>query len=215
MPETSAKKNEFKEGVTRLPQPTTTPEIRAWKPTAMGFNVLTQGQGLNPTEMKHQTLRDVREGRTRYAALSVRKEIAATVLASGGTISQAAKAVGCGRGAIRKALQDPVFRDRVAELQSLVAQQVGGRILKEFQKRTSAGQIERLEVLDLTRIYDRMVTQSPAAVDARAKEEEERDVDDYNRTLQQIILIDARTQGEDFPTFTDEDLRLSGGDTPE
>lgn len=216
MPDTSAKNNEFKEGITRLPQPVTTRETNGWRPAALGFNALTKGQGLNPVEMKNQSLRDVREGRTRYAALSVRREMAATILAAGGTTGQAARAIGArSRKTINRYLRDPHFRDRVAELQSIAAQQVGGRIMKEFRRRTTPENIERLEVLDLTRIFDRVMAQSPSARDAKAKEEEDRDVDEYHATLQQIILVDARSEGEDFPTFTDEDLRLSGGDTPE
>lgn len=211
----NAAKNEFTEGVTRLPQPTTTRELRDWKTTAIGFNAATGGQGLRPAEMRHKNLQDVREGRTRYASLPVKKEIAAVVLAAGGSIAQAAKAVGCTRAAIRRYLQEDAFRERVGELQAQTSTLVTGRILQEFDKRTRPEEIQKLEVLDLTRILDRVQGQTPHAQDAKRKEEEPHDGDQYVFALQQIINVDGGSEGEDFPAFTAEDLRLSGGDPSE
>lgn len=216
MPEANnARKNEFTEGVTRLPQPVTVREHRDWRTTAIGFNALTQGNGFKPAEMRHQNLKDVREGRTRYASLPVKKEIAAATLAAGGTVRQAAAAIGATRAAVRRYLQEEAFRERVGELQAQTSTVVTGRILQEFEKRTSKSEIEKLEVLDLTRILDRVQSQTPHAKDEKRQTEEAHDGDEYHWTLQQIINVDAGAEGEDFPAFTAEDLRLSGGDPSE
>ena len=215
MDKPEATKGTVPEGISRLPQPMTTDEIKQWSPVAVAFNELTKGQGIDLVAERRSRLKSVRNGETQYASLATFMEMAATILASGGSFRQAGRAVGRTSTTVRHWMEIPRFRERVGELQAIAGQQISGRILAEFEKRTRPDQLEKLEVLDLTRIYDRVVDRTPAALDRKAEADGEDEFTKYEHLTQQIILVNSGGKGTDFPVYTPEDLRLSSGDPQE
>ena len=206
-------KGTLPQGVQRLPQAETTRELSGWTPTALAFHEVAKHVNTDLVEARRARMRDIRNGSERYVSLSVRMEIAAAVLAAGGSFRQAGRACGRSAAAVQGWNEQSRFRERVQELQAIVSQQISGRILREFERRTREDQLDKLEVLDLTRIFDRVVDRTPAALERKAAEAGEDEDAKYINITNQILNIDTSGQGADFPIYSDEDLQLPGGDS--
>lgn len=152
--------------------------------------------------------------RVKYAGLKTHQELAATYLAAGATPELAASKAGVSTRQIRKYQTDSDFRARVSELRETLTDRVRGAILNRFDELTAPGKIERLEVMDLARIYDRVAGTSThnrnGGPVVNTGEGQER----YDAFLQKIVVNVNSGKSTDFPTFEVSDIRLSEGDSP-
>jgi hypothetical protein len=110
---------------------------------------------------------------------------------------------------IRKYMTDSDFRSRVLELREKLTNQVHGAILNRFSELVADNNIKNLEVMDLVRIFDRVVgtSQGGRTPVVNTGEGQEK----YDSFLQQITVVVNSGQGPDFPEFEPGDLRLSEG----
>ena len=156
--------------------------------------------------------------RVRYAAMQTHMEIAAIVLAAGGTATQAANKAGIGKRQVRKYMESGDFRDRIIELQETLGNRIRGRIMKEIGRRTAPEFIEKMELLDLLRVGDRFgLGRGNASVIVN----DNREIHNYENTFNALFhgedqkrLSDPSAEGVDFPEFEPTSLALSGGDSP-
>jgi hypothetical protein len=158
------------------------------------------------------------EKRVRYAAMRTHMEIAANVLASGGTAGQAARKAGVHRRQIRKYMENPDFRDRIAELQETLGGRIRGKIIKEINRRTSPKVMKKMDTLDVLRIGDRFgLGRGAGSVIVN----DNREIHNYETTIAALFGNGgpqddpyAEEEGEDFPTFEPDGVPIPGGDTP-
>lgn len=148
--------------------------------------------------------------RVRYAAMHAHREMAAAVLAVGGTRKMASRKAGVSVRQIQKYWEDPDFRERIQELQELLGGRVRGKVMKEINRRTSPVMIKRMELLDLLRVGDRfgLGRGKNAAVNTEVN------IHNYESIFNSVFLADSEEESEDFPTFEPTRLALSGGDSP-
>lgn len=189
--------------VTRLQN---TPQIRRKLPVVEeNLAVLAP----NPGDLDHEVLKKDYSDRQRlkYASLRSHMEIAATVIAAGGSYAIAAEKAGVNPRQVRKYMTDSEFRDRVRELRELLMGQVRGRIIEEFGRRTEPEKIQRLEIMDLARIFDRTSgdSVSPESIETRK----------YDTIIQQVFIANAAPESSDFPEYEYEDVSVPDESTPE
>lgn len=157
--------------------------------------------------------------RQRYAPMQRKMEIAAHVLAAGGSAKLAARKVGVSPRQIRKYAASADFRDRVVELHETLATRVRGKVIKEVDRRTSPELIKKMELLDLLRVGDRFGLGRGAG---SVVVNDNREIHNYEATFNQLFhssenaqqLSDSEEEGADFPEFEPTSLALSGGDSP-
>jgi hypothetical protein len=179
-------------------------------------------EGLKLIKAKTMTeaIDDKIKKRVRYAAMQARKEQAAAVLAVGGTRRMAARRAGISHRQIAKYVADPDFRERVAELQELLANKIRGRVMKEVGRRTNPKLIKKMELLDLLRVGDRvgLGRGKASAVNIHQEFNQHNYEEVFNAAFfgdnDQESDPDAEEEGADFPTFKPTRLALSGGDSP-
>lgn len=160
----------------------------------------------------------VLQKRVRYAAMQTHMEIAAIVLAAGGTAKQAGDKAGISRRQVRKYMESADFRDRIIELQETLGNRIRGRIMKEIGRRTAPEFIEKMELLDLLRVGDRFgLGRGNGSVIVN----DNREIHNYEATFNALFhgedaqqLSDSGQEGVDFPEFEPTSLALSGGDSP-
>lgn len=162
------------------------------------------------------------EKRLRYAAMQTHKELAAHVIACGGTKKQAAEKAGISRRQVGQYMASADFRDRIAELQELLGGKIRGRIMKEVNRRTGPKFIEKMELLDLLRVGDRFgLGRGNGSVIVN----DNREIHNYESTFNALFhgtgsaedqkrLSDSGEEGVDFQEFEPTSLALSGGDSP-
>jgi hypothetical protein len=156
------------------------------------------------------------EKRARYAAMKTHKEIAAHVIAAGGSPRQAAEKIGITRRQVRSYMEDADFRDRIKELQETLGSRLLGRVMKELGRRTTPKVIKKMELLDLLRVGDRV---GLGRGNANTIINDNREVHNYEATFNQLFhqdaqqLPDATEEGADFPEFEPTSVALSGGDS--
>lgn len=148
--------------------------------------------------------------RVRYAAMHAHREIAATVLAVGGTRKLASRKAGVSVRQIQKYWEDPDFRERIQELQELLGGRVRGKVMKEINRRTSSKMIKKMELLDVLRVGDRfgLGRGKASAISTEVN------IHNYESIFNSVFLADSEEESEDFPAFEPTSLALSGGDSP-
>lgn len=151
------------------------------------------------------------EKRQRYAEMKGHMEVAAAVLAAGGSPKIAGRKAGVSGRQVRKYMESAVFRERVQELQETLGNRIRGRVLKEVSRRTSPSMIRKMELLDLLRVGDRVGLGRGNASSISINTE----IHQYESTFAQVVLSDAGEESEDFPTYEPTDLSVSGGNPPE
>lgn len=153
-----------------------------------------------------------------YSAMRAHQEMAATALASGGSFRMAALKAGVSVRQVKKYYTEPQFRARIEELRASLFSKIRGRILKELEKRTDPANIERIELLDLLRVFDR-VYGSPGGKGAGGGVNIAGDINvtntNYDTILAQILASNTESEGGSFPSFELDSLRLPGADSPE
>jgi len=156
------------------------------------------------------------EKRARYAAMKTHKEIAAHVIAAGGSPRQAAEKIGITRRQVRSYMEDADFRDRIKELQETLGSRLLGRVMKELGRRTTPKVIKKMELLDLLRVGDRV---GLGRGNANTIINDNREVHNYEATFNQLFhqdaqqLPDSSEESADFPELELTSVALSGGDS--
>lgn len=102
-----------------------------------------------------------------FAAMAAHQEIAAVILAAGGTLGEAANRAGVTEVTVSKYWARDSFRRRVQELRSIVVDGINGRIVGELDRRTKGRNLQDMEITDVLRIYDR-TNPKQSARDGRA-----------------------------------------------
>jgi hypothetical protein len=148
--------------------------------------------------------------RLRYAAMHAHRELAAAVLAVGGTRKMASRKAGVSVRQIQKYWEDPDFRERIQELQELLGNRVRGKVMKEINRRTAPAMIKKMELLDLLRVGDRfgLGRGKASAISTEVN------IHNYESIFNSVFLADPEQESEDFPAFEPTSLALSGGDSP-
>jgi hypothetical protein len=152
-----------------------------------------------------------RKPRMRYAAMRARMEASAFVIATGGTYKMAGSYAGVSPRQIKKYMADPDFRARVDELRELLAGKIQGKILKEFNRRVTGDHIQRMDTMDLSRIYDRV---TGGGKGMKLNIGEVNIGNKYEQVLNEIFSAVPDDDGEDFPSYGDPSLIIPGTSTP-
>ena len=180
--------------------------------------VVKEGLKLIKVKSEVELIEDNTKKRVRYAAMHAHREIAAAVLALGGTRKQASRKAGVSTRQIQKYYSDPDFRERIQELQELAGNKIRGRVMKEVSRRTDPVLIKKIDLLDLLRIGDRF---GLGRGNASAINISQTEINNYEAIFNDVFLgddpeqlTDGEAESEDFPTFEPSRLALSGGDSP-
>lgn len=176
-------------------------------------------EGLRVLDPKRETFEErserYREQRTKYAAMHAHMELAATVLAAGGTFKLAAHRAGVSVRQVKKYYEDPDFRSRIEELRQTMFSKVRGRVIKEFEKRTRPGKIEQIELLDLLRVFDRVAGPIGGKAGVQIAGDVNVTTTNYDTIVQALLAPQQPGESKDFQIFDADSLRLPGEDPPE
>jgi AcrR family transcriptional regulator len=140
-------------------------------------------------------------------------ELSAQVLAVGGTFKMAAARAGCSVRQVKKYYSSADYRARIDELRSTLLSRLRGRIVRELERRTSDEKIQRMELLDLLRVYDRVLGPGKGAGGTHIGEVNVT-TNNYDTLLAALVAPDSGTEGVDFPILESTDFPLSGGSSP-
>jgi hypothetical protein len=173
---------------------------------AEGIEVLTNGKGIDQKAMAADLAYNKRE---RYAPMKARQETAAIALASGASFRLAAQIAGCSSRQVKHYYQSADFRARVEEHRSILMSRIKGRITAEFKRRTSPTMIQKLEIMDLVRLYDRMSGEDTTTTNARALHGLE-GAEKYEAIINQVFNFGSGGQSGDFPEYGTDDVQLPG-----
>lgn len=174
--------------------------------TNRGLKVLNPRGETAEDMMSKPTMR-----RQPYASMRVHQEMVAQAIASGATMKMAAKYAGVSVRQVKKYYTDVDFRERVEELRSVMLSRLKGRIVRELGRRTSGEEIQKLELLDILRIGDRVGLGRGAAIDEKAGNAQH---NTYEAIFNTVILSHGGPEGGDFPVYEPNNPALSGGDSP-
>jgi len=168
---------------------------------------------LDPKRETFEERQERLEGnRVPYASMVAHQEMAAIILASGGTYRLAAAKAGVSVRQVKKYYSSADFRQRIEELRSTRFSKIIGRVLKELDKRTEKGAIEKIELLDLLRVWDRVAgpVGGKGGVNIAITNNQ-----NYDSLIAALTAPVGQGEGEDFQSYGPEDLRLPGGSSPE
>lgn len=159
----------------------------------------------------------LRGQRKPYASMRAHQEMAATVLAAGGSMRMASLKAGVSIRQVKKYYTEPDFRKRIEEMRSTMFQKVRGRVVKELEKRTRGGMIDRIELLDLLRIFDRVYGSPGGKGGSGVNIAGDINVTNtnYDTLVAQILAANTEAEGGDFPSFELDSLRLPEANSPE
>jgi hypothetical protein len=141
--------------------------------------------------------------------------MAAVILASGGTFKMAATKAGVSVRQVKKYYTEVEFRARIEEMRQVMFSKVRGRVVKELVNRTDPGKIEKIELLDLLRVFDRVA----GPVGGKAGVNIAGDVNvtntNYDTIIASLLAPESGEESSDFPRFELDSLRLPGQGSPE
>lgn len=171
-------------------------------------------EGMEILDPKRETFEERQERlerkRVPYAGMVAHQEMAALVMASGGSYRLAAAKAGVSIRQVKKYYSTADFRARIDELRKTRFSKILGRVLKELDNRTKPDVIDKIELLDLLRVWDR-VAGAPGKGGAGGMSIGEINVTNNNYDSVIAALISAKRGGEggDFPEYRPEELQLS------
>lgn len=139
------------------------------------------------------------------AAHKAHQELAAQVLAVGGTYADAADRAGVNEETIRGYMEIELFCERIVELRGHTMTRIAGNVVTELERRTEPGRIALLETIDVLRIYDR--TAGPKGGGASA-------IPGVNVNVQINSYQDLMARITDVAAFSDADAEGESGDFP-
>lgn len=149
-----------------------------------------------------------------YAGMVAHQELAALILASGGTYKQAAVRAGVSVRQVKKYYSTADFRLRIDELRKVKFSKIAGRVLKELEKRTDPETIKNIELLDLLRVFDRVLG-APGGKGGVNIGEVNVQQNNYGALVEALLSQKRGGESSDFPGYGPEDLLLSGEGSPE
>ena len=176
-------------------------------------------EGLSILDPKRESFEErserFREQRKKYAAMHAHMEMAALVLATGGTFRLAAAKAGVSVRQVKKYYTDPDFRTRIQELRDTMLSKVKGRLYKELERRTRPGTIEHIELLDLLRVFDRVA--GPVGGKGGVQVAGDLNVTQQNADTIIAALLAPESEGEseDFQIYEPSSFAAPSGDSPE
>lgn len=156
-----------------------------------------------------------REQRKKYAAMQAHMEMAAIALAAGSTFKLAAGKAGLSTRQVRKYYTDPDFRSRIEELRQIMFSKVRGRVIKELENRTEPDKIEKIELLDLLRVFDRVAGPIGGKAGVNIAGDVNVTSTNYDTVISALLAPKQPGESEDFPIFDASSLLLPGQDPPE
>lgn len=176
-------------------------------------------EGLKVLDPKRETFEErserFRAQRTKYAPMHAHMEMAAIALAAGGSFKIASAKAGVSVRQVKKYYSDADFRSRIEELRQQMFSKVRGRVIKELEKRTEPDKIEKIELLDLLRVFDRVA----GPIGGKAGVNVAGDINvtntNYDTIVAALLAPERAGEGADFPIFDADSLRLPGQDSPE
>jgi hypothetical protein len=182
-------------------------ELNALPATRRGLKVLNpRGEG------EEEIAARMRGRRLPYASMRAHQEMAAQALATGATLKMAARYAGVSVRQVKKYQTDVDFRERIEELRSTMLSRLKGRIVRELSRRTSGEEIQKLELLDILRIGDRVGLARGSATDEKAGNAPQHNT--YEQIFNTVILSHGGPQGGDFPLYESNDSSLPEEDSP-
>jgi hypothetical protein len=151
--------------------------------------------------------------RPSFAAMAAHQEIAAALLAAGATLGQAADRAGVTEVTVSKYWADASFRRRVAELRSVVADSIHGRIIGEFHRRTQGRNLRNMELSDVAKIFDRVAPKPGAGERRGTTVAGNLNVVqlNYEGLAAEIRRPDTAEEGPDFPLLGPGGPAMAGG----
>jgi hypothetical protein len=153
--------------------------------------------------------------RIKYAGMKAHQEMAAQVLAAGGTFKQAAHRAGVSVRQVKKYYTEADFRTRIEEMRQVMFSKIRGRVIREMENRTKPGEIENIELLDLLRIFDRMYGPIGGKSGVQIAGDLNVTSNNYDTLVAALLAPQSGAEGGDFPIFEPENLRLPSGSSPE
>jgi hypothetical protein len=161
--------------------------------------------------------RQERLGRNRvpYAGMVAHQEMAAMVLAAGGSYKLAAAKAGVSVRQVKKYYTSADFRARIDELRKFSFSKILGRVLKELERRTDPDKIGNIDLLDLLRVWDRVAGTPGKGAGGLNIGEINVTNNNYDSILAALLSPDTGTKGRNFPIYRPEELLVSGKDSPE
>lgn len=147
--------------------------------------------------------------RLRYAAMRAHMEMAAQVIAVGGTQKMAARYAGVAPRQIKKYYTDADFRTRVEELRGLLGSRIKGKILRELNRRTTGDHLKNMDLLDLLRVFDRVTVGGKGMNSVVVEGDLNVNQNRYEAILAALFNPNATNEVADFPGYGPEDLSLS------
>jgi hypothetical protein len=153
--------------------------------------------------------------RVPYAGMVAHQEMAAMVLASGGTYKLAAAKAGVSVRQVKKYYQSADFRTRIDELRKTTFSKILGRVLKELENRTDPKKIGKIDLLDLLRVWDRVAGDPRRGPGGMNIGEINVTNNNYDAILAALVSSNAGGESSDFQEYRPEELLLPGEGTSE
>jgi len=153
--------------------------------------------------------------RVPYAGMVAHKEMAAMVLASGGSYKLAAAKAGVSIRQVKKYYTTADFRARIDELRKTTFSKIIGRVLRELEKRTDPEKIGKIDLLDLLRVWDRVAGSPGKGPGGMNIGEINVTNNNYDAVVQALLSAKRGGEDSDFQEYGPEDLLTSGEGAPE
>jgi len=216
--ETDIRRERMKRAVVRIPRTERVPlpENASGNDRNLQPAVL---EGVKLIDPKNETFAERQERltgqRKKYAAMKAHQEMAAVVLAAGGSFKMAGTKAGVSSRQVKKYYTDVNFRTRIEELRALMFSKVRGRVIKEMESRTEPGKIEKIELLDLLRVFDRVAGPVGGKNGVTIAGDVNVNNTNYDTIIASLLAPEHQEESTDFPRFELDSLRLPGESSPE
>jgi hypothetical protein len=155
-----------------------------------------------------------KKARVKYAPMHAHMELAATALAAGASFRLAATHAGLSVRQVKKYYSDPDFRSRIEELRNTMFSKIRGRVIKEMEKRTDPGKIEKIELLDLLRVFDRVAGPIGGKAGVNIAGDVNVGTSNYDTIIQAVLAQNTPSEEPDFPSFELNSSTIPIEDTP-
>jgi len=162
-------------------------------------------EGLRVLDPKGETFEErserFRAQRLPYAPMRAHMEMAAMALAAGGSFRLAASNAGVSVRQVKKYYTDAEFRRRIEELRNTMFSKIRGRVIKEMSSRTEPGKIEKIELLDLLRVFDRVAGPIGGKAGVNIAGDINVSSTQYDTIIAAVLAKNSDSEEPDFPVF--------------
>jgi hypothetical protein len=153
--------------------------------------------------------------RVKYASMLAHEEMAAIVLAAGGSFKMAAAKAGISTRQVKKYYTSADFRARIEELRTTTFSKIRGRVLKELEKRTDPDKIGQIDLLDLLRVHDRVYGAPGGKPGVNIAGDVNVGGTHYDQLIAALFTPQPGAESADFPIFELNGLSTSSDSPPE